>query len=442
MADGFILTEDDQDYERWTNEEGSVSAPLNIETELERFREQWHCEIRRQRREFTPGGTTRSETERARLSLETSKDEPSDEEKARFLFLQGVNAEQSGKFYDAILYYRKAVQLVPDIESRIGEFKQNRRERVREESESSTGMSDVGEMDVDLTDLIQHFQRIRILDDESYICLPNVDQRMLHISSLPIELLTYIFKWVVSSDLDVHSLEQLSAVCRGFYLCARDEELWRLICTRTWGLKCGSPKSFGTYRNMYIERPHLRYNGCYISKSTYYRQGEKGLDNYYCPFQVVDYYRYMRFFPEGKVLMLTTPDDPTTSIPKLRCQSSNVQGLLTGFYKLAGDRVTLVLKRKKVTPDYLPAVYRYRHQRNQQNNSNNDAEQTFDAEFTVRSVGCKPHWQLTWTHYCIHTTYRSGEEAIVDFELNNKTHPVLLFSRVRSFTDFSESPLQ
>lgn len=35
------------------------------------------------------------------------------------------------------------------------------------------------------------------------------------------EVLMYIFRWVVSSDLDLRSLEQLSLVCRGFYICAR-----------------------------------------------------------------------------------------------------------------------------------------------------------------------------------------------------------------------------
>lgn len=39
--------------------------------------------------------------------------------------------------------------------------------------------------------------------------------------ALPMEVLMYIFRWVVSSDLDLRSLEQLSLVCRGFYICAR-----------------------------------------------------------------------------------------------------------------------------------------------------------------------------------------------------------------------------
>ncbi len=37
-------------------------------------------------------------------------------------------------------------------------------------------------------------------------------------------------QWVVSSELDVRSLEVCSQVSRGFYVAARDEEIWRLVC--------------------------------------------------------------------------------------------------------------------------------------------------------------------------------------------------------------------
>lgn len=46
-------------------------------------------------------------------------------------------------------------------------------------------------------------------------------------AALPREILMYIFRWVVSSDLDMRTLEQLSLVCRGFYICAR----WRSLST-------------------------------------------------------------------------------------------------------------------------------------------------------------------------------------------------------------------
>ena len=41
--------------------------------------------------------------------------------------------------------------------------------------------------------------------------------------------------------------------------------------------------------------------GVYISKTSYIRQGEKNLDMCYRPFHVVEYYRYMRFFIDGKL---------------------------------------------------------------------------------------------------------------------------------------------
>lgn len=46
-------------------------------------------------------------------------------------------------------------------------------------------------------------------------------KRWFSFAVLPMEVLMYIFRWVVSSDLDLRSLEQLSQVCRGFYICAR-----------------------------------------------------------------------------------------------------------------------------------------------------------------------------------------------------------------------------
>jgi len=45
----------------------------------------------------------------------------------------------------------------------------------------------------------------------------------------------------------------------------------------------------------------LWLTGVYISKTSYIRQGEKNLDMCYRPFHVVEYYRYMRFFIDGKL---------------------------------------------------------------------------------------------------------------------------------------------
>jgi F-box protein 9 len=304
--------------------------------------------------------------------------------------------------------------------------------------------SDAGDADDEITDLTQHIHSILYVSNDSscQLCLPAAEQKSMHIGLLPAEVMQYIFKWVVSSDLDIYSLEQLACVCRGFYLCARDEELWRLVCLRIWGINCGSPAKFGSFRNMYIQRPHLRFNGCYISKCFYYRAGEKGLDNYYRPYHRVEYYRYVRFFPEGKVLMLTSPDSPYDVLPMLLLRGSTPQGLLAGYYKLTGDRVTMALKKVRPPTEYLPPMCRYRRLRTPAANNPDLGEQSFDAEFLMKSVRDHAHWQLVWTRYAVHTVNRSTrDENIAEFELSNKNYPPLLFSRVRSFTACPRAPL-
>ena len=111
------------------------------------------------------------------------------------------------------------------------------------------------------------------------------------------EIVLYILRWVVSTELDFRSLEMFSRVCRGFFISARDPEIWRLACIRVWGVNCGNcePK-YQSWREMYRQRPRLRYNGCYINKTTYMRHGENSFqDQFYRPWHLVEYYRYLRY---------------------------------------------------------------------------------------------------------------------------------------------------
>lgn len=86
---------------------------------------------------------------------------------------------------------------------------------------------------------------------------------------------------------------------------------------------------------MYIERHRIQFNGCYISKTSYMRYGENSFqDQFYRPIHLVEYYRYLRFFTNGQVLMLTTPDDPTQTVHKLRdVGPSGRNEMLRGHYR-------------------------------------------------------------------------------------------------------------
>lgn len=104
------------------------------------------------------------------------------------------------------------------------------------------------EKDREIDDLLTYFQQQLTLGcDTMTLCEPETDTSQVHISgthtgpalftfpqfpcfpdglsltstALPFEVLMYIFRWVVSCDLDLRALEQLSLVCRGFYICAR-----------------------------------------------------------------------------------------------------------------------------------------------------------------------------------------------------------------------------
>ena len=176
-----------------------------------------------------------------------------------------------------------------------------------------------------------------------------------HISVLPSELIIHLLKWVVSSELDLRSLEQVAMVSRGFYVCCRDVELWKLACMRVWGGdSCGLPSinGYDNWRDMYISRPRLHFNGTYISKTTYVRPGENSFqDSSYQPWHLVTYFRYLRFFPGGLVLMLTTAENPTSIVNFLKMRRVGGRGntnVLRGSYTLQGDRVRAVFRKKTV----------------------------------------------------------------------------------------------
>ena len=127
-----------------------------------------------------------------------------------------------------------------------------------------------------------------------------------------------ILKWVISSELDLRSLERCASVSRGFYLAARSSELWRLICLRTWGMN-NLPMQCADWRAYYLKRPRILFHGCYIAKMSYVREGERSFqDNlFYRSWHMVQYYRYLRFFAGGKMLMHTSADEPSNAVKML-----------------------------------------------------------------------------------------------------------------------------
>jgi len=528
-----------------SDDELEVMGMVSLEQQLEQFRIQWRKEMRGSEDEGSPNGRD-----------EAVHKEKEKEQEALFLYRQGVREEKRGNMYSAVMMYRRAMQLVPDIESRVPELrdmKRSYRRRRRASSGGSTSEPDggggggcgggggggggVGDNDDDAKEqqkaegdekkrqekplngqetiieeettafgaasgenencftipdsddfgqkddlclsvtnpkplpadassetlepedvippgvtLVEHITAKRLKSSDptdKLACKPGVKppDGSIHFSHLPPEIVVYILRWVVSDECDVRSLERVSAVCRGFYLFARDKDLWKLLCQKMWTLDCANPKTLGysSYRQMYLRRPHPVFDGIYIAKTSYIRQGDQSLGNSYRHWQLVEYFRYIRLFSDGFMFMLTTCDDPMTTIPKIKSRTTKYPGLLTGYYRSIDcddgkERLCAVLSRTQTT-----IIAPSRRQRRGANAQHADADdRSFHMELEMLLSGKKRlHSHLKWRSFSVHSVSRaSGETNVSEFDLTNNGYPDLYFSRVKSYALSSAKPLQ
>ncbi|KAG7190541.1 hypothetical protein KM043_006642 [Ampulex compressa] len=433
-------------------EASSFTVETNIEDALTSFREQWQREL-----EISPKREPPKTLSSKAHNAELSSDEASIESRAKNLFLKGIEHEQSRKFYEAIQFYKRAVQLVPDIEFRLYESTKVKTRDKFDGDDDLDGLdnkrhsgddNDESFNDGDEEDFDLFIKLSKIVNRNQCVCFPNFEQSTTHISALPMEIVLYILRWVVSSELDLRSLEMFSRVCRGFYISARDTEIWRLACVRVWGVNCGRyDPNYQSWREMYLLRPRLRYNGCYISKTSYIRDGENSFqDRFYRPWHLIEYFRYLRFFPEGRVLMLTSTDEAQTCVNSLRYRAPRNPSVLIGHYRLHDNCVILVLKKQEIKGNN--NAYR----RKKREPPHDSGEQTFHIEFEIQDYHRRVNSQLKWLSYTIFTRYRNGQEtkiylkepSVKEWRVSpiGGRYPPLKFSRVKSYTQESEAPLQ
>ncbi|CAK6951605.1 F-box only protein 9 [Scomber scombrus] len=423
------MAEENADNGGMIEEEDEGSDDPNPQLELSAFRAQWMSELK----PSSEAGSASNQLLRGKGRQSTQ--EIARQEKATELFFRAVHEEQNGAGYEAIKFYRMAMQLVPDIE-----FKVNYSRPDADQVEGN--YREENDVDGEIEDLVVYFEHQLTLENSfPKICTPEMERSQMHISALPREILMYIFRWVVSSDLDMRALEQLSLVCRGFYMCARDPEIWRLACLRVWGRSCTKPVPFISWREMFLQRPRVRFDGVYISKTSYMRQGEESLDGFYRAWHHVEYYRYLRFFPDGSVIMLTTPEDPLAVVPRLRTRNTRMDSVMFGHFRLSQEtdnqtKVFAVVCKKK--EEKAAEIQRNRFCRR---NPAPEAEHTFHVGLNLTSGGRQSFTKLVWNHHSCHITYKlSGETVITTFDLDRMYAP-FFFARVKSYTAFSEQPL-
>lgn len=411
------------------------------ENQLISFRKQWQEELEHQN-----GGGERRASNADISEVENKLEQLQIESDAESFFRQAIDLERKGKVFDAIPLYRKAVHLVPDIEYKIHDLtKANEPARSHKtqikDDPPVQGHFDEDEDHLDDTeDLYARFTDSLHEAGGGRWCQNFTTTPSTHISDLPFEVLLIITRWIVSDDLDIQALEKCALVSKGFYLHARDPKLWRVICLKVWGanqLGCLADSAFSSWRQMYFERSRLRFLGCYISKTEYFRLGENSFqDAAYKPVHHVEYYRYLRFFPDGHCLMLTTADEPHTGVKKLKVKHTRRKDVMKGYFRLHNDMVTIMLQRQLTVE--VPVIHDKRGRAPPPQSM--AYSQTFHVELQVISCHKKRFNQLQWKQYRI-IQHRNGTESTTEFPLDKAKYPPFNFSKVELYSQETNSVL-
>lgn len=202
------------------------------------------------------------------------------EEKAKYYFLEAIKLEQKGEAIESVTLFRKATLLDPQVEFKVNRDKSCLNTSKVNAPTSSSAKSDPGiyqrneekaekfymealhlERNGDIVESISLFHKATLLD-------PNVEAKVngsenkqnecnkdaidvdlisrfesslpkdfllsndKNISDLNRNLIVKILKYLISIDFDLLSLENCALVSRRFYLCARDSEIWEMICKK------------------------------------------------------------------------------------------------------------------------------------------------------------------------------------------------------------------
>ncbi|XP_047145267.1 F-box only protein 9 isoform X1 [Hydra vulgaris] len=391
---------------------------INLADELLTFRQQWHEEL---------------------LVLQENKEDQTSknlsvEEKAAQFFKQGAQFEADGNINAALYFYRQAVRLVPDIEfsSRLVpdiefKIKYDERDQIDTEQEVKIGFSDNSTEINTLETLTISLQYLNVKGS----CIAEVPQKGLHISALPTELLNVIICWIVSLDLDIKSLERLSLVCKWFYTCARDEDLWKTICKKIWGTSCKVTHLYSnSWRLMYYQRPHIQYNGLYISVNTYIRTGEQTLNSSYKPCHLVQYCKYLRFFTDGTVLVYASADDPKLVVEVMHSPPYRDRTVYKGHYRLVGTNFIHVYYMRS------SAVFDGKRKRNTVLETQ---EQHFFMRLILENTKKQKNNKLSWENYSYQVKNKKSGQ-VNEGKVDTVFRPYI-FNPVRSYCAYSSASL-
>ncbi|CAD6185536.1 unnamed protein product [Caenorhabditis auriculariae] len=250
--------------------------------------------------------------------------------------------------------------------------------------------------------------------------------------NLPRELLQLIVRNVLLPDFDVLSIERLSLTSSFFYILTTEELLWKSANTQKSFYKSdeSAESDWPTdptldLRMQFLTTPHVMFNGCYISKTSYIRQGDNTFQaSEYQPWHTVTYFRVMRFHSNGWLYSTTVADNPMKASETLCGKTPRtVKAVMRGRWYLNGNIITSTLHRPGDTPQKMKITTRKREQVLYHHGVK---EQNY--EITLKLEPCHTmRWRLHWVSNKHFIRYFNGDSEESSFETNTKRFPALKF---------------
>jgi F-box protein 9 len=164
---------------------------------------------------------------------------------------------------------------------------------------------------------------------------PEDPEKPCYLSTIPDELLLNIILHVSLSSL--RSLSQISLICKKLLSLSQGENsLYKALCFHYFApfdtpadLLSRVVEYNNDWRKMLIERPRLRFDGCYIATCHYLRPGVSDF-SWNTPMHMVTYFRFIRFFKSGKCITVLTTSEPKEVVHSIDWETLGTVGLKEG----------------------------------------------------------------------------------------------------------------
>jgi F-box protein 9 len=177
---------------------------------------------------------------------------------------------------------------------------------------------------------------------------PEDPEKPCYLSTIPDELLLNILLHLSFESLS--SLSHISQVCKKLFALSQGENsLYKALCIYHFR-HFDSPSILlqriheynGEWRTMLIERPRLRFDGCYIATCHYLRPGVSDY-SWNTPIHMVTYFRFLRFYPEGTVITVLTTLEPKEVVRSVSWNGCiALKGVSQGVWRMTeGGAVTV-----------------------------------------------------------------------------------------------------